>query len=77
MCGFSSVNHFNRVFLKYAGITPGQCRRAYPADILFSFKDMRKDLDTRNNYFMYSVLAQKRITLDMIAEVDKKDLTKS
>lgn len=74
MCGFSSVSHFNRVFLKYAGITPGQCRRAYPADILFGFKDMSKDVDARNNYFMYSVLAQKRISLDTITEVDRKDL---
>lgn len=71
MCGFSSVSHFNRVFLKYAGITPGQCRRAYPADILFGFT---KNVDAKKNYFMYSVLAQKRISLDTITEVDKKDL---
>lgn len=77
MCGFASVSHFNRVFLKYAGITPGQCRRAYPADILFGFKDMTKDLDAKNNYFMYSVLAQKQISLDTIAEVDKKDSKKT
>ena len=77
MCGFSSVSHFNRVFLKYAGITPGQCRRAYPADILFGFRDLSKDAEAKNNYFMYSVLAQKRISLDTITEVDKKDLKKT
>ena len=77
MCGFSSASHFNRVFLKYAGITPGQCRRAYPADILFGFKDMTKDINAKNNYFMYSVLAQKRISLDTIAEVEKQDLNKA
>lgn len=77
MCGFSSASHFNRVFLKYAGITPGQCRRAYPAEILFGFKDMTKDINAKNNYFMYSVLAQKRISLDTIAEVDRKDLKKT
>lgn len=70
MCGFSSVSHFNRVFFKYAGITPGQCRRAYPADILFGFT---KDFDAKKNYFMYSVLAQKRISLDTITDMDKKD----
>lgn len=70
MCGFSSVSNFNRVFLKYAGITPGQCRRAYPADILFGFT---KDFNAKGNYFMYSVLAQKRISLDTIANMDKKN----
>ena len=76
-CGFSSVSHFNRVFLKYAGITPGQCRRAYPAEILFGFKDKTKDAAAKENYFMYSVLAQKRIPLDTITEADKNDLKKA
>lgn len=73
LCGFSSVSHFNRVFLKYAGITPGQCRRAYPADILFGFRDVSYNPSARQDYFMYSVLAQKRISLDAIAESDRKD----
>jgi len=64
LCGFSSVSHFNRVFLKYAGITPGQARRAYPADILFG--SHQKKTDSQADQFMYSVLAQKRITPDMI-----------
>ena len=64
LCGFSSVSHFNRVFLKYAGITPGQARRAYPADILFG--SHRGKSVSQADHFMYSVLAQKRITPDMI-----------
>ena len=70
MCGFASVSHFNRVFLKYAGITPGQCRRAYPADILFGHGPVKKDMQ-QSDRFVYSVLAQKRITPDMMKELDK------
>lgn len=73
MCGFASVSHFNRVFLKYAGITPGQCRRAYPADILFGFRKKHDSLRAQSNYFMYSVLAQKRITFDMVSKLDAQD----
>ena len=62
MCGFASVSHFNRVFLKYAGITPGQCRRAYPADILFGQGPSKKDVSGKSERFIYNVLAQKRIT---------------
>jgi len=61
MCGFSSVSHFNRVFVKYVGITPGQCRRAYPAGILFGIEEKAEDPSTR---FMYSVLAHKTISLN-------------
>lgn len=71
MCGFSSVSHFNRVFLKYAGITPGQCRRAYPADILFGYQAESGEISQQSNHFMYNVLAQKRVTLDMISTLDK------
>ena len=66
MCGFTSVTHFNRVFLKYVGITPGQCRRAYPANILFG---IGKDPASPSNQFMYSVLAHKTITPHMIREL--------
>ncbi len=64
MCGFASVSHFNRVFLKYVGITPGQCRRAYPSEILIHSDN--KEYTERTKKFMYSVLAQKQITQEMI-----------
>lgn len=67
-CGFSSVSHFNRVFLKYVGITPGQCRRAYPANILLNYP---MDGAGRADRFMYSVLAQKRITPTMMQKLDE------
>lgn len=66
MCGFTSVTHFNRVFLKYVGITPGQCRRAYPANILFGTAERPA---TPSNRFMYSVLAHKTITPKMIRDL--------
>ena len=57
-CGFASVSHFNQVFLKYVGITPGHCRKAYPPEIItHPDKMMPADSDT----FMYSVLAHKLI----------------
>ncbi len=72
MCGFSSVSHFNRVFLKYVGITPGQCRRAYPADALVHPKNT-SDTKITNNV-MYSVLAQKLITPQMIKDLDSLEI---
>jgi AraC-like DNA-binding protein len=71
LCGFSSVSHFNRVFLKYAGITPGQCRRAYPANALF--ESAQSPAIRRPDRFMYSVLAQKTITPEMIRDLDSKE----
>lgn len=73
LCGFAAVSHFNRVFLKYAGITPGQCRRAYPANILMNFQPEREESMVRSERFMYSVLAQKRITPDMLHRLDNRD----
>ena len=73
LCGFSSVSHFNRVFLKYAGITPGHCRRACPPDILFGYGNRAKNLSSHSEHFMYSVLAQKRITPELIGEIGKKE----
>jgi len=72
MCGFSSVSHFNRVFLKYVGVTPGQCRRAYPMDALIDPPDS-KPLSPRPAGFMYSVLAQKQITPQMILEFNNRE----
>lgn len=56
-CGFASVSNFNRVFHKYVGITPGQCRRAYPADILFSSGESDRKFTDRPGRFMRSILA--------------------
>lgn len=67
LCGFASVSHFNRVFQKYVGITPGQCRRAYPVDILFKDPNDPTGFPDYPNRFVYSVLAQKRISRADIA----------
>ncbi len=71
-CGFASTSHFNRVFLKYVGITPGHCRRAFPADILIYPKDAQKI--ERTNSFMYSVLAQKLVSPQMIKKLDSLEI---
>lgn len=71
ICGFTTVSHFNRVFVKYVGITPGQCRRAYPANVLIEPKNVQYPQD-RPGRFMYSVLAQKNITPTMIKDLDEK-----
>lgn len=70
MCGFSSVSHFNRVFLKHVGATPGQCRRAYPIGVTI---DPHNRFQGQSDRFMYSVLAQKRITPEMVLRSEKKD----
>lgn len=64
LCGFSSVSHFNRVFVKYVGTTPGQVRRACPKELLFSYDKPYKDLSSKSYRFMYGVLARKRFTFD-------------
>jgi len=71
MCGFSSVSHFNRVFLKHVGTTPGQCRKAYPSDITLSPEKRFENLDGLGGRFMYCVLAGKRITPEMIISYEK------
>lgn len=70
MCGFSSTSHFNRVFLKHVGTTPGQCRRAYPLGVPM---DPRQRFLGQPDRFMYSVLAQKQITPEMILQFEKKE----
>ena len=73
LCGFSSVSHFNRVFQKYVGATPGQCRRAYPVDILFSDSKDSSGFPHKPSQFMYSVLAQKRITSKTIPHITDEE----
>lgn len=75
--GFVNVSHFNRVFTKYTGISPGQYRRAYPIDILQDnvesyFSDI--DADPETGRFIYSVLARKRLTME---EIRSKDIDAS
>jgi len=57
MCGYVSTPHFNRVFSRYVGLPPGQCRRAYSADL-----HTDKTQPRRSDTFMYSVLAGKSIS---------------
>jgi AraC-like DNA-binding protein len=73
LCGFSSVSHFNRVFLKYAGITPGHCRQAYPPDILFGYGPKAKTLSSESERFLYNVLAQKRVTPELETETNREE----
>ena len=73
MCGFASASHFNRVFLKYVGITPGLCRRAYPANVLFGTAEKPENRSTR---FMYSVLAHKTIPLKTAKALSPSDTDK-
>ena len=65
MCGYVYVSHFNRVFMRYMGLRPGQCRRA------FSF-DLVNRTERVDGSFMYSVLAGKSITLSAINEYEQR-----
>lgn len=71
MCGFSTVSHFNQVFLKYVGTTPGQCRKAFPVGINIRPEQRFMEIPNRQNRFMYNVLAQKMITPEMILTFEK------
>lgn len=65
MCGYVSASHFNRVFMRYVGMPPGQCRRAYAYDVAGE--------DTRTpGSFISSVLAGKPITQDIIREFENR-----
>jgi len=65
-CGFVSISHFNRVFMHHVGLPPGRCRRAYPFDRVLN----RAELQRQEDGFMYSVLANKAITPNMINEYE-------
>jgi len=65
MCGYVSVSHFNRVFMRYMGLPPGQCRRAYSFDLV-------NKTQRSSGSFMYSVLAGKSITQSLINEYEHR-----
>ena len=71
MCGFSTVSHFNQVFLKHVGTTPGQCRKAFPVGISIRPEQRFTEIPNRQSRFMYNVLAQKMITPEMIISFEK------
>lgn len=74
--GFVNTSHFNRIFTKYTGISPGQYRRAYPVDILLdSVESHFSDLDTdpEASRFIYSVLAHKKFTMEELRTKDIED----
>ena len=65
MCGYVSASHFNRVFMRYVGMPPGQCRRAYAYDVAGE--------ETRlPGSFISSVLLGKPITQDVIREFESR-----
>lgn len=65
MCGYVSASHFNRVFMRYVGIPPGQCRRAYSYDLVNRAK-------REPGSFMYSVLAGKSINTAIIDDYEMR-----
>ena len=65
MCGYVSASHFNRVFMRYVGMPPGQCRRAYAYD-------MAGENTRLPGSFISSVLSGKPITQDMIREFESR-----
>jgi len=73
MCGYVSASHFNRVFMRYVGIPPGQCRRAYSYDLLLKRNEVQRNTDS----FMYSVLAGKSISSDIIDGFEQRKSEKS
>lgn len=73
MCGFSTASHFNQVFVKNVGTTPGQCRKAYPPGVTIMPERRFLDIPNRQDRFMYSVLARKQITPEMILSFEQGD----
>lgn len=63
LCGYVSVSHFNRVFAHYIGLPPGQCRRAYSAELVVKTQ-------ATPDSFIYSVLAGKSISPSSIEKAD-------
>jgi len=72
MCGYVSPSHFNRVFMRYVGIPPGQCRRAYSYDVM----SKKENYERLAGSFMYSVLADKSLSADLINSFERQKLRK-
>ena len=68
MCGYVSPSHFNRVFMRYVGIPPGQCRRAYSYDVM----SKKENYERLAGSFMYSVLADKSLSADFINNFERQ-----
>ena len=65
MCGYVSASHFNRVFMRYVGMPPGQCRRTYAYDVAGD--------DTRlPGTFISSVLAGRPISQELLREFETR-----
>lgn len=68
MCGYVSASHFNRVFMRYVGMPPGQCRRAYAYDVA-------GEVSRIPGSFISCVLAGKPISQEQLREFeDRKEL---
>lgn len=65
MSGYVSASHFNRVFMRYVGMPPGQCRRAFAYDV--AGEEARVP-----GSFISSVLAGKPITQEIIREFESR-----
>lgn len=67
--GFTNLSHFNRIFKKVVGIPPGQYRRMFAADMLFSsMTDENTQSLVGQNGFIISVLGKKRLSISDILE---------
>ncbi len=76
VCGYVSSSHFNRIFTRYAGIPPGQCRRAFT---FTSLTGNREDIGTKGigtNILMYSALAGKSISPHVINQYEITKMSK-
>ena len=65
MCGYVSASHFNRVFMRYVGMPPGQCRRAYAYDVA-------GEVARVPGSFISGVLAGKPISQEMLREFEER-----
>ena len=72
LCGYVSPSHFNRVFMRYVGIPPGQCRRAFSFDVIMKNENYGRFAGS----FMYNVVADKSISANTINTFENKKAPK-